>query len=70
LIDKLIDKNLLLTSRIIENVVDGYRGMLIYSQPKWPEANETIVFWCIALGLLALGSAVFRRLKPEFADVI
>lgn len=51
-------------------VVDGYRGMLIYSQPKWPDMSETIIFWCIALGLLALGSTVFRRLKPEFADVL
>lgn len=51
-------------------VVNGYRGMLIYSQPKWPDAIETIIFWCIALGLLALGSTVFKRLKPEFADVL
>ena len=51
-------------------IVDGYRGMLIYSQPKWPEMSETIIFWCIALGLLALGSTVFRRLQPEFADVL
>lgn len=51
-------------------VVDGYRGMLIYSQPKWPETSETLIFWCMALGFLALGSVVFRRLKPEFADVL
>src|SRR4030066_1589681 len=30
-------------------VVDGYRGMLIYSQPRWPDTSETIYFWCIAL---------------------
>lgn len=51
-------------------IVDGYRGILIYAQPKWPEPTETILFWAITLGLLALGSAVFRSLKPEFADVL
>jgi ABC-type polysaccharide/polyol phosphate export permease len=51
-------------------IVDGYRGILIYSQPKWPAMSETVIFWCVALGLLALGSTVFRRLKPEFADVL
>lgn len=51
-------------------IVDGYRGMLIYSQPKWPGLFETVYFWCIALGLLALGFILFRRLKPEFADVL
>ena len=51
-------------------VVDGYRGMLIYSQPRWPDTSETIYFWCIALVFLVLGATVFRRLKPEFADVI
>ncbi|MDR6395713.1 ABC transporter permease [Herbaspirillum seropedicae] len=51
-------------------VVDGYRGMLIYAQPKWPDSTETMIFWTITLGMLALGSVVFRRLKPEFADVL
>lgn len=51
-------------------IVDGYRGMLIYPQAKWPDTYETIIFWCVALGLFVLGSAVFRRLKPEFADVL
>ena len=51
-------------------VVDGYRGMLIYSQPKWPPVSETVYFWCVALVMLVLGSNMFRRLKPEFADVL
>ena len=51
-------------------VVDGYRGMLIYSQPRWPDISDTTHFWCVALSLLLLGSTVFRRLKPEFADVL
>ena len=51
-------------------VVDGYRGVLIYSQPKWPSLYETLIFWCVALALFVLGSVVFGRLKTEFADVL
>lgn len=51
-------------------IVDGYRGVLIYAQPKWPDTHETIIFWCTAFAFLALGSKVFQHLKPEFADVL
>ena len=54
----------------VHYIVEGYRGVLIYAHPKWPEPTETLYFWCLSLGLLTLGAAAFRRLKPEFADVL
>ena len=54
----------------VHYLVDGYRGMLIHPQPVWPDAAQTLHFWGVTLLVLALGVAVFRRLKPEFADVL
>jgi lipopolysaccharide transport system permease protein/teichoic acid transport system permease protein len=51
-------------------IVEGYRGLLIYNSTLWPTIQETAYFWCINLMVLFLGIYVFRRLKPEFADVI
>lgn len=51
-------------------IVEGYRGLMIYGTPVWPNAQETATFWGITLVVLFLGVYVFRRLKPEFADVI
>ncbi|WP_165671825.1 ABC transporter permease [Metapseudomonas otitidis] len=51
-------------------IVQGYRGALIFSSTSWPPISQTAVFWCITLVVLFLGAFVFRRLKPEFADVL
>ena len=51
-------------------IVEGYRGLLIYNTTHWPSIQETAYFWCINLMVLFMGIYVFRRLKPEFADVI
>lgn len=51
-------------------IVEGYRGLMIYGTLVWPNTQETATFWGITLGVLFLGVYVFRRLKPEFADVI
>lgn len=51
-------------------IVEGYRGLLIYNTSIWPTMRETAYFWTVNLCVLVLGIYVFRRLKPEFADVI
>jgi lipopolysaccharide transport system permease protein/teichoic acid transport system permease protein len=51
-------------------IVQGYRDLLIYPKPVWPTLHQTLVFWLIALTLLATGALVFRQLKPDFADVV
>lgn len=51
-------------------VTDGYRESLIGSQWFWEKPLQTFYFWIWALGLLWLGSAIFRRIRPHFPDVI
>lgn len=51
-------------------IIEGYRGMLIYAEPRWPNVNEAIYFWCLTILILSIGAMVFRRLRSEFADVI
>jgi lipopolysaccharide transport system permease protein len=51
-------------------IVNGYRDSFIYQRPFWTYPEETIYFWTITFSLLFFGSSVFRRLRPQFADVI
>ncbi len=54
----------------VHYIVEGYRGLLIYNTVVWPSAGATAYFWGITALVFTLGSYVFRRLKPEFADVL
>jgi ABC-type polysaccharide/polyol phosphate export permease len=60
----------LLEANPIYYIVEGYRGLLIYPEPIWPSLHQTLAFWLIVASLLLAGAVIFRRLKPEFADVI
>lgn len=60
----------LLSFNPIFYIVEGYRGLMIYKTAVWPSLQETACFWSITLIVLFVGIYVFRRLKPEFADVI
>jgi lipopolysaccharide transport system permease protein/teichoic acid transport system permease protein len=52
------------------HVVEGYRAALLYNRPVWSDVGQPVVFWTEALLLGLTGAYVFRRLKPEFADVL
>lgn len=51
-------------------IVEGYRDSLIYQVGFWHRFNQTIYFWIVALGLFAIGTVIFKRLKVHFADVL
>jgi ABC-type polysaccharide/polyol phosphate export permease len=51
-------------------IVQGYRDSLIYGVPLWSHPARAAAFWIICLVLLASGSWVFERLKPDFAEVL
>jgi lipopolysaccharide transport system permease protein/teichoic acid transport system permease protein len=51
-------------------VIEGYRGLLIFNSSVWPGARETAYFWSVTLLAFFVGAYIFRRLKPEFADVM
>ena len=51
-------------------VVEGYRASFVYHTGFWLNQRMGIYFWVIALSLFVIGGLVFRRLKPEFAEVL
>ena len=51
-------------------IIDGYRGSFVYHVPFWQNYGLGIYFWVTSLALCIVSGIVFRRLKPEFADVI
>jgi lipopolysaccharide transport system permease protein/teichoic acid transport system permease protein len=51
-------------------VVDGYRNVVLYAGGLFDNAVGHLYFWSIAIGCFMLGYAVFRRLKPDFPDVL
>ena len=51
-------------------IVQGYRESFIYFEPFWHHPLQTLYFWVVALLMLAIGSLVFKRLRPQFSDVL
>lgn len=51
-------------------VVEGYRNALLHGRPLSAQWPLDLYFWAVTATLLVLGSVVFRRLKPHFADVL
>ena len=54
----------------VHYLVTGYRDSLMYKIWFWERPHLTLYFWGFTLTVFALGSILFRRLKPHFADVI
>ncbi len=51
-------------------IVQGYRESFIYFVPFWHHWQMTLYFWGVTFFVLALGSIIFLRLRPHFADVL
>ncbi|WP_035074853.1 ABC transporter permease [Maridesulfovibrio zosterae] len=51
-------------------VVEGYKASFIFHKPFWLDWWGGIYFWGFALLMFVVGALVFRKLKPEFADVL
>lgn len=51
-------------------IVQGYRESFIYFFPFWRHPYQTVYFWLFTLLLLFCGALVFKKLKPQFADVL
>ena len=60
---------LILEFNPIYYVVEGYRSLMT-GVPFWLHWREALRFWSVTGPVLMLGAYVFRRLKPEFADVL
>ena len=51
-------------------IIQGYRDSFIYFVPFWHHPWLTVYFWGVAFLFFAGGAVIFRKLKPQFADVL
>ncbi|MBR1866845.1 MAG: ABC transporter permease [Lachnospiraceae bacterium] len=51
-------------------IVTGYRDALLYHISIFQHMGHTLYFWSVVIVLLIMGSSIFRKLQPHFADVL
>ncbi len=51
-------------------VVQGYRESFIYFSPFWEHPYQTFYFWIVTAIFFFSGALIFKKLKPQFADVL
>jgi lipopolysaccharide transport system permease protein/teichoic acid transport system permease protein len=51
-------------------IVEGYRNSFIFGVPFAAGWLAFLYFWGVTLVFLLLGALVFRKLRPQFADVL
>lgn len=51
-------------------IVSGYRDSLIYKQWFWEHPGLSIYFWGVTILIFCIGTLIFKKLKPHFADVL
>lgn len=50
--------------------LSGYRQSLIHKIGFWERGPETLYFWCATAFIWLIGIWVFRRLRPQFGDML
>lgn len=51
-------------------IVQGYRNAMSEKIWFWQEMTWTAYFWLFVLAMFVLGSILFKKMRPHFADVI
>jgi len=51
-------------------IVQGYRHSLVEQIPFWADWRLMLYFWCFTLFVWLAGYCLFKKLKPQFADVL
>ncbi|MBF0227915.1 MAG: ABC transporter permease [Desulfobacterales bacterium] len=51
-------------------IVQGYRDSFIYFIPFWKHDILSLYFWAVAIFTLIGGALIFKKLKPQFPDVL
>lgn len=51
-------------------IVNGYRDALLKKVGFWEHPALTAYFWIFTIIVLFLGTTIFKRLRPHFADVL
>ena len=50
--------------------VEGYRKCLIYRQGFWEEPFYMLYFWCLIIFISGLAIHMYKKMYPNFADVM
>ncbi|MBF0337870.1 MAG: ABC transporter permease [Nitrospirae bacterium] len=51
-------------------IAQGYRESFVYGVPLWNHMYQGAYFWAMTLTMLVIGGYVFKKLKPEFAEML
>ena len=51
-------------------IVQGYRDAMVDKIWVWERGGLTLYFWCFVLVLFFISSRVYKKLKPQFSDVL
>ena len=51
-------------------IVQGYRHSLVEQIPFWADWRLMLYFWGFTLAVWLAGYGLFKKLKPQFADVL
>ncbi|RJP74877.1 MAG: ABC transporter permease [Desulfobacteraceae bacterium] len=51
-------------------IVQGYRDSFIYFYPVWDRPVLSVYFWGVTMAVFVAGALIFKRLKPQFADIL
>jgi ABC-type polysaccharide/polyol phosphate export permease len=51
-------------------IVMGYKNSFLFETPFWSHYRTGGMFWGVSLFVFVVGGLVFRRLKPDFAEVL
>jgi len=51
-------------------IVQGYRESFIYFTPFWNHPVQTLYFWSVSALFFVAGALIFKKLKPQFPDVL
>lgn len=51
-------------------IVSGYRDSFLFQKGFWCHPLLTVYFWVFSLVMFVIGVAVFRYLRPHFADFV
>ncbi len=51
-------------------IVNGYRASFVYHAGFWEHWRQGAYFWAVSLVVFALGGLLFRKLKPDFPEML
>ena len=51
-------------------IIRGYRDSFIYFLPFWKRPYDGLYFWIVTSVIFICGALIFKKLKPQFAEVL